>query len=50
MLLLVAAVFAGEGLLADGSRSGCTLLVVGALVALVALVRTLAHLARASRH
>jgi hypothetical protein len=43
MLLLVAMVFAGEGLLADGTKSGDALMIVGALVALVAVVRLLVH-------
>ena len=43
MLLLVAAVFAGEGLLAEGSKSGNALLLVSAVVALVGLIRLLLH-------
>jgi hypothetical protein len=44
MLLLVAAVFVGEGLIASSTRSARALVLVGGLIALVAILRMLVRM------
>jgi hypothetical protein len=50
LLLLVAAVFAGEGLLAEGTRSSTALLVVASVIAIVALLRIVVRMAPPGDH